>query len=258
MNNVNYRKIPISRWTESGAKISTDVVAVESVVSLYYNDVKLATLLASPEELDDLLIGHLICEGYLSVDQVRQINAKPEIAKDSNGLTVSLKSEFPLSIKPRTSGITNTSCGACNIDGLDGIISDLPIVGRKLDFNLSILHEGMETMREFQSGFMKTGGMHCAGLLSVDGTLMYVSEDIGRHNAVDKVIGKSINNKNTQDNILLLSGRCGWDIVAKTARADIPTIASIGASSSLAGDCARKLGMRIYSFVRKNSMIIIG
>ena len=54
MNDVNYRKIPISRWTESGAKISTDVVAVESVVSLYYNDVKLATLLASPEELDDL------------------------------------------------------------------------------------------------------------------------------------------------------------------------------------------------------------
>ena len=116
----------------------------------------------------------------------------------------------------------------------------------------------METMRVFQSGFMKTGGMHCAGLLSVDGTLMYASEDIGRHNAGDKVIGKSINNQNTQDNVLLLSGRCGWDIVAKTARADISTIASIGASSSLAGDCARKLGMRIYSFVRKNSMIIIG
>ena len=257
MNNVNYRKIPISRWTESGAKISTDVVAVESVVSLYYNDVKLATLLASPEELDDLLIGHLICEGYLSVDQVRQINAKPEITKDSNGLTVSLESEFPLSIKPRTSGITNTSCGACNIDGLDGIISDLPIVGRKLDFNLSILHEGMETMREFQSGFMKTGGMHCAGLLSVDGTLMYASEDIGRHNAVDKVIENQSITK-TLRIILLLSGRCGWDIVAKQLRADISTIASIGASSSLAGDCARKLGMRIYSFVRKNSMIIIG
>ena len=100
MNDVNYRKIPISRWTESGAKISTDVVAVESVVSLYYNDVKLATLLASPEELDDLLIGHLICEGYLSADQVRQINAKPEVTKDSNGLTVSLRVNFPLVLSP--------------------------------------------------------------------------------------------------------------------------------------------------------------
>lgn len=255
---MNYRKVPITKWVDGKVKISSDEVAVESVVSLNYNGYELATLLASPDELPNLMIGHLLCEGYISIDSLNKIDATPEVQSSTNGFKVSLTTEIPLVIEPRTNGITNTSCGACNIDGLDGIISNLPIIGRKLDFDVSILHEGMEAMRELQSGFAKTGGMHCAGILTTDGILNYVSEDIGRHNAVDKVIGKSIHYGDNRQSILLLSGRCGWDIVAKAARADISTIASIGASSSLAGDCARQLGMQIYSFVKQNSATIIG
>lgn len=255
---MNYRKVPITKWSDGTAKISSDEVAVESVVSLNCNGSELATLLASPDELEHLLFGHLVCEGYVANDVLNRINTTPKIESNKNGFVVSLTTEIPLLIEPRTKGITNTSCGACNIDGLDGLISTLPIIGRKLNFDISILHGGMEAMRKLQSGFSKTGGMHCAGLLSTEGKLTFVSEDIGRHSAVDKVIGKAILDGNIRQSILLLSGRCGWDIVAKAARADISTIASIGASSSLAGDCARQLGMQIYSFVRQNSATIIG
>tara|TARA_B100000886_G_scaffold63830_1_gene39834 strand:- start:1194 stop:1961 length:768 start_codon:yes stop_codon:yes gene_type:complete len=255
---MNYRKVPIIKWADGTTKIASDEVAVESVVSLNCNGFELATLLASPDELDHLMIGHLVCEGYVANDALNRINTTPKVESNNNGFEVSLTTEIPLLTEPRTKGITNTSCGACNIDGLDGLISSLPIIGRKLNFDVSILHEGMEAMRKFQSGFSKTGGMHCAGLLSTEGKLTFVSEDIGRHSAVDKVIGKAIVNGNIKQSILLLSGRCGWDIVAKAARADISTIASIGASSSLAGDCARQLGMKIYSFVRQNSATIIG
>ena len=100
--------------------------------------------------------------------------------------------------------------------------------------------------------------MHSACLLSIDGSILSFAEDIGRHNAVDKVIGKSVAIGAPNQQILLLSGRCGWDIVAKASRAGVPVIASIGACSSLAADCARSLGIKIYSFVKPSSHTIIG
>ena len=95
-------------------------------------------------------------------------------------------------------------------------------------------------------------------IMSKDGKLQFQSEDIGRHNAVDKVIGRGFNQINFNDSILLLSGRCGWDIVAKAARCNISNIASFGACSSLAASCARSLGITIHSFVKENNSVIIG
>ena len=255
---MNHRKIVVTKWQGDSNSISSDDLAVESVVALVYNDQRIATLLASPTDLDALLFGHLFCEGYLSRFSLVDKCDNYSVTSNSDGYNVTLSAEHPLAIKSRNSGITNTSCGACNLDGLDGIITDLPIVGDKLFFDNEILHDGLENMRQLQVGFSKTGGMHCAGLLTTHGELIYVAEDIGRHNAVDKVIGKSLLDGSSEKCILLLSGRCGWDIVAKAARANISCIAAIGAASTLAVDCARQLGIQIYSFVRQNSATIIG
>ena len=255
---MNHRKIVVTKWQGDSNSISSDDLAVESVVALVYNDQRIATLLASPTDLDALLFGHLFCEGYLSRFSLVDRCDNYTVTSNNDGYKITLSAEHPLAIKSRNSGITNTSCGACNLDGLDGIITDLPIVADKLLFDNEILHVGLENMRRLQVGFSKTGGMHCAGLLTMHGELIYVAEDIGRHNAVDKVIGKSILDSSSEKCILLLSGRCGWDIVAKAARANISCIAAIGAASTLAVDCARQLGIQIYSFVRQNSATIIG
>ena len=258
MIRLNHRKIAVTKWHDDKNSISSDDLAVESVVALFYNGQKIATLLASPNDLEALLLGHLFSEGYLSKFSLLDGFDNYSITSNSDGYTVMLSADYPLAIESRNSGIVNTSCGACNLDGLDGIITDLPIVGDKLFFDNRILHNGLENMRQLQVGFSKTGGMHCAGLLTTHGELMYVAEDIGRHNAVDKVIGKSLIDNSSEKCILLLSGRCGWDIVAKAARANISCIAAIGAASTLAVDCARQLGIQIYSFVRQNSATIIG
>ena len=114
-------------------------------------------------------------------------------------------------------------------------------------------------MRERQTGFRLTGGMHAAGLVDSNGNLLFVSEDIGRHNAVDKVVGKAlINNTDLSNSTLILSGRCGWDIVAKASRSGIVNIASIGACSSLAAKAARYTGIRIISFLKDDNAVIIG
>ncbi len=101
--------------------------------------------------------------------------------------------------------------------------------------------------------------MHAAGLTNYEYNLLLVKEDIGRHNALDKLIGAAVSeNLEISESILLLSGRCGWDIVAKACRSGIRTIVSIGACSSLAAKTARSSGMRIYSFVKSNNAVIIG
>ena len=123
----------------------------------------------------------------------------------------------------------STSCGACNNDSLELLISSLPLVDiRKNNLSLDLLNQGFASMKLSQNGF-KTTVCIGIGLLKISGEFLIAREDIGRHNAVDKLIGASINDYNLNDCILLLSGRCGWDIVAKAARANIPCIASLGA-----------------------------
>ena len=255
---MNYRKVPVQRYESGKVSITSDNLAVETVIRLVCNDIKIATLLGSPSDINHLLIGHLLCEGYLGIDSLQGSIKNVESDRDSNGWQLSVNLPYNLRMKPKNSGLTTSSCGACNNDGLEQLITDLPFVTSKPPIDDSILFSGFNSMEKLQKGFAKTGGMHSAGLMSIGGELISVSEDIGRHNAVDKVIGKCIDDADFESTVLLLSGRCGWDIVAKAARAKIPIIASIGACSTLAADCARYLGIKIYSFVRGNTSTIVG
>ena len=255
---MNYRKIPISRLNDGDRLIQTDDIAIESLVKLTVNQEPLANLLASPDDCDDLIIGHLLAEGYInSTTRIDKSNITIKI--DIHGAILVDVMISNIEITPSKSlGLTTTSCGACKLDGMELLVNGLPSVKASNKFDSNILYRGLMEMSENQTGFIKTGGMHCAGLLTSDGKLQFQSEDIGRHNAVDKVIGNGFNQIEFNDSILLLSGRCGWDIVAKAARCNIPTIASFGACSSLAASCARSLGITIHSFVKKNSAVIIG
>ena len=108
--------------------------------------------------------------------------------------------------------------------------------------------------------FQQSGGCHGTALFSVDGSIDHVSEDIGRHNAVDKTIGKAILSNSTifEHSMLLLSGRCGWDIVAKCVRVGIPAIASLGAFSSAAVNLAREHNVALYGFVTERGAWKVG
>jgi FdhD protein len=114
-------------------------------------------------------------------------------------------------------------------------------------------------MRKLQIGFSMTGGVHAAGLIDSEGNLVAIREDIGRHNAVDKLFGfAQTSGLDLNQHGLLLSGRCGWDIVAKSARMNCPLIASIGASSTLAIEAARQSNITLFSFVRNDKGVVIG
>ena len=227
---------------------------------LNYNGEVLTRLLGTPDDGHELFLGHLVSEGYTKLSDFNYLE-KFESNIDELGVH-ELVLEGP-KIKDEmfdSKRIIKSSCGACDADGLEELIHDLPILEkdlREIDFNN--LNMSLDLMKSEQKGFKSTGGMHAAGLIDYDYNLLQVKEDIGRHNAVDKVIGAALLNEiDISDSILLLSGRCGWDIVAKACRSNIRTIVSIGACSSLAASTARKSGLRIFSFVKPDNAVIIG
>ncbi len=248
------RRVGVHRYSEGKTAVDSDSLASETLIHLYSNSDKIASLLGTPTDLDALFIGHALAEGYGEYSNA-EISQK---VSDTGSINLYINQK--LTPKHSVDRIVTSSCGACNSDGLDELSDNLaPFSGTHGYFSHDLIHQQLVLMKQNQSGFSQTGGMHAAALWSPSAMLKHLSEDIGRHNAVDKSIGKAlIEGDSFVEQYLLLSGRCGWDIVAKAARAGIGTIVCIGACSTLAADTARLLGMRIFSFMKPNSNVGIG
>ncbi len=151
---------------------------------------------------------------------------------------------------------TTSSCGVCGKASLDALrvlgIRAVPERSPRVPANL--LATLPERLREAQAVFATTGGLHAAGLFSTGGELLSIREDIGRHNAVDKLVGERLlaGRMPVRDGILAVSGRAGFEILQKAAVAGIPMVVSVGAPSSLAVDLAREYGMTLAGFVREH------
>ena len=252
-----YRPTGIQRLSLSGRTVEADHLAKETLLRLNDANGTFVTLLGTPSHLQALFIGHCLCEGYAIVG-TPTLSVKSTLAGGYD-IRYDLDVGLPNLEQDRTRMVAS-SCGACDSSGLDSLIDNLPGYGGEHPLvTLSDLNEAFMQMSKHQDGFTKTGGMHGAALYVVGSEVQHVAEDIGRHNAVDKSVGLAMLAEGIpNDAILLLSGRCGWDIVAKAARAGIGTLSCRGACSTLAADAARSLGMRIYSFVKQTGCVAIG
>jgi len=148
--------------------------------------------------------------------------------------------------------LSSSACGVCGtvlIEDLRRDLSSLPD-GPKVD--ASILPGLVEQLRAGQGVFERTGGLHAAGLFTAGGDLVHVREDIGRHNAVDKIVGRSLIDGAlpARNSILVVSGRAGYEIVQKTISAGVPILAAVGAPSSLAVALAREFNQTLVGFLR--------
>ena len=251
--------LPLMRLSTDGALIQKETIVKEVAVELHALN-KLghyevySTLLATPTDLIELHAGHLCSEGYIdqkpSVDCLR--------VQDSSAVQVLY--DGSVNIKTRQQIVTS-SCGACNHPNLT-VAREEPIRhdSRFSDIDLSLLTNGLKLLTHSMPLFRQSGGCHGTALFSLDGSIDHVSEDIGRHNAVDKTIGKAIFSESTvfENSMLLLSGRCGWDIVAKCVRVGIPAIASLGAFSSAAVNLAREHNVTLYGFVTERGAWKVG
>ena len=252
MMSHEYQKIPLQRLEDDQYHIESECIVQESIITLHsigkdglYESH--TSLLGTPTEINELHIGHLLCEGLTKV--IPSINDFKFMTQDGiiNSYYNSILSNVP---EPR---LITTSCGACNhpdlsVDQIHGIQSS---ISQQLTHKQ--LKQALDEMKAQMKLFSTTGGCHGAALFDSSGSVRFVSEDIGRHNAVDKTVGLAILSglHSFHNHTLLLSGRCGWDIVAKASRIGISSIASVGAFSTAALDLARQNGITLYGFVRE-------
>jgi FdhD protein len=156
-------------------------------------------------------------------------------------------------------GTISSSCGLCGKTSIDAIRQNFPAIGSvNVRIEIAKLLSLPEKLRTAQSDFARTGGIHAAGIFDVNGELKIVREDIGRHNAVDKVIGRTFLSGSLplDRHLLLVSGRASFEIVQKALAAGIPIVAAVSAPSSLAVDFARENNQTLFAFLRPPSFNI--
>ncbi len=213
---------------------------------------QISVTMRTPGNDDELAVGYLFNEGII-IDPASSIQSIEHIKTDSNKIEVVLKEN----ILPNLEGadrrsFVSSSCGVCGKTEIDYIESPFNAVGKPMTISKDILFGLQDTLREKQSVFEETGGIHAAALFTSDGNLILVREDVGRHNALDKVIGNALLSGLCPlvQTILLLSGRASYELIQKASMAGIRIIASVGAPSSLAVSLAREMKITLIGFLR--------
>lgn len=255
--------------------VAEDVLAVEEPLEIRIGlptDGKMkhravSITMRTPGEDAELAAGFLFTEGIIHTpDQIKQIrHCGLKIGKgsdvfertatlNSNTIRVDLSKGIDLDLKRLERNFyTTSSCGVCGKASIEALATGVqPIIKNKFSVSREVIHSLPDTLRSSQGVFDQTGGLHASALFDSDGKLDIVREDVGRHNALDKVIGaKFIDGKvQLSDKILLVSGRASFELVQKALMAGIPILAAVGAPSSLAVELAAEYGMTLLGFVR--------
>jgi FdhD protein len=253
------QEIQVSRIDILSQKLEqrTDFVAEETPLHLFLNQTHYITILCSPNQLKELAIGHLLSEGVLnSTNEIREIRIEKG-GKCRVRLNPDIDTEKRISISQPFNRLILSACGSTNYWPISKLIDRLSLVSLEsgLTVEAKIVSESVKQLNTLAETFRKTGGVHVAALYSAGGELLTSAEDVGRHNAVDKIIGAGILKKlNFETCFLALSGRLTGDIVLKAARMRIPIIASIAAAVNSGLEVAQRTGITLIGFVRGNRM----
>ncbi|MEJ6578372.1 MAG: formate dehydrogenase accessory sulfurtransferase FdhD [Akkermansiaceae bacterium] len=247
------RECEVTRWNDSGSETCQDFVAVEEPLQVVVDGRPLAVLMRTPDHDEVLVMGFLLTEGIISTaDQVRRIDLE---AKDNHAL-VFLIDDHECDWERLTRHLFSaSSCGLCGKATVDAILQNHPPIDHHLEIKREVILQAPAKMRKAQENFQSTGGIHASGIFSQGGDLLVLHEDVGRHNALDKVIGEGLmKDLNFSQCFLLVSGRISFELMQKAVAARIPLVAGISAPSSLAVEFAKDSGQTLIGFLRPPSM----
>ena len=221
-----------------------DQVAVEEPLEIRIGGRPVAVTMRTPGHDEELALGFCLSEGL----QPRSAVLPADLA--SNTVEVDAPGFDPARIQ--RSFFTSSSCGVCGKGALDAVAVEAPRVESRLQAPLALLADLPERLRAAQPAFAVTGGLHATGLFTADGELLCLREDVGRHNAMDKVVGWAFleSRRPLADAILCVSGRLSFELVQKAAVAGCPILVAVGAPSSLAVDLASDRGITLCGFAR--------
>jgi len=232
----------------------------EAPVAIEINGLGYAVMMATPTDLDDYALGFCLSEQLIASSG--QFVSAQAAAIDGGGwilrITLDAPAAGPLLERARLR-LAEGSCGLCGIESLDQVLRPLPPVSARLQVDHAAIFRAVTALADHQPLGRTTRAAHAAAFCTPDGTIMLVREDVGRHNAFDKLIGALAHAAiSPASGFVVLTARCSFELVQKAVIANIPVLATISAASTLAVDQARQHGLTLYSLAREDSLLEIG
>jgi FdhD protein len=256
---------PVLRLGSGPAVRRTDTLAVEEPLEIRLDGESYLVTMRTPGDDVDLVHGLLHSEGVIAAaDDLRGARYCDGVGPDGlntyNVLDVALgPTAVPPSAENRRQVVTTSACGVCGTTSIDQVVRQTchPL-GAGLRLPVALVSAAPDRLREQQKAFDKTGGLHAAGLMTSEGEIICAREDVGRHNAVDKVIGWGLRQGRLplSDLVLVVSGRASFELTQKAVLAGLPMMIAVSAPSSLAAELATEAGLTLVGFVRGERMNI--
>ena len=268
--NSNYKVI---KFRSNNAKEVEDLVSIEEPLEIIIRfknkdswvDNTISITMRTPGDDEDLVRGFLFNEKVIEkIEYIEKIESTGKPTDQyglKNKITITINNSENIDIdKIKRNFLTNSSCGVCGKTSLDSleIIKKDKILKSIPKISKEIIMKSPDKLRQNQSEFSKTGGIHASGLFTDQGEIVAIKEDVGRHNALDKLIGHTLNKKllNPSAQFLTCSGRLNFDLVQKALMANIGVLIGVGAPTSLAIDLANRFDMTLVGFVKEDSFNI--
>ena len=259
------KQAPTSAWvvtrvSAEGVEQSPDVLAREEPLEIRVNGQSIAVTMRTPGNDEELAAGFLWTERLIAKPSallsVGHCPGKTEEERDNIVLAYVNGAGDLLEEGWQRNFSATSSCGICGKASIDAVRLAAEPIQSEISVAPGVLHRLPAVLRAAQDTFDRTGALHAAGLFDAAGELILLREDVGRHNAVDKMIGAALFQEllPLEDSIVLVSGRAGFEIVQKCLLASVPVVAAVGAPSSLAVELAADSGMTLVGFLRENSM----
>lgn len=245
------------REIRPGAHVSgARKLPVETPVSLEFNGIGYAVMMATPLDLEDFATGFALSEQIVrSVSEISSVSP----VETENGWIIRIQiaslhtGRLLERVRVRAS---DSSCGLCGLESLEQVMRPLPRISAELDVRDEALFKALEGLSHHQPLNRETGGVHAAAFCAPGGEIVCVREDVGRHNALDKLIGALANSATpAESGFILVSSRCSYELVEKTVLSGCPVLVAISTATTLAAERAHQAGLRLVALARPDSML---
>lgn len=268
------REISMRRLNHTTESEDRDFIAAEEPLEIRVEGHSIAVVMRTPGEDRELAAGFLLTEGMIrGVDDLKEIRHRPHcwsndkslqsvsalVRSEGNVIDVWLKDSASVDLQKLSRHVfTSSSCGICSKASIEAVRQQFPPLHSFCEVEPQVIFELPEALAAAQETFKRTGGLHACALFDLDGQLLALREDVGRHNALDKVLGWALLNDRLplSEHILLLSGRTSFEMMQKSLAGGVPIVAAISAPSSLAVEFARDSGQTLVGFLREERMNI--
>jgi FdhD protein len=258
--NEAHQSINVNRigMGQPGDSFGDRQVPIEVPVALEYCGLGYAVMMASPGDLEDFIVGHAVAEGLVqTAADVKEVDVAPV----EGGWIV--RAQLPEGVRETIfararTRVSDSSCGLCGVDSISEALRSLPQVTATIKTSRKAIARALAGLYSHQPLNLATGAVHAAAFCNPEGNILHVREDVGRHNALDKLIG-AMGRAGTEmaGGFILLSARCSFELVEKSVRSGAPILVTISAPTSLAVDRAKAAGLTLVSLARADSALVV-